>query len=406
MLNRDVKKAVILTILSGRTPLVVGERGLGKTTMMKQIAEELGMFYINIDANLLKEGEIGGLPLPQERQLEDGSKFTVTEYAIHTKLKQMYDSLTENSDRPVLIFIDELNRCAKEVMQEMMNMILNREINGFRIPENVYIVAAMNPSQTADGFKGNNSYSVNDMDAAAKDRFVWLYLDSDAREWLDWATSKATDVIEDTDEEVDAIPFLPLNKDGLTFIDESMVEFIASNTHLLNKPAENVDVTPSPRSWEAASDILRTFNMNKKHFKINILDACLKGTVGQEAFVEYAKFVEDNTNPLIKPEELFAGKELSDTIINKFADETSNRKILIAKNMIRFMVERKDASGNPKKMSKGDYERVITIFEQLDNDILVTMMRFVKENFSSLHTSLMKQKPYLQLFMNAQAQVG
>lgn len=52
----DVKKSVMLTIAAGKTPLVISERGNGKTSMMMDIARQLKMKYINIDCNLLKEG--------------------------------------------------------------------------------------------------------------------------------------------------------------------------------------------------------------------------------------------------------------------------------------------------------------------------------------------------------------
>lgn len=54
----DTKKAVMLTMVAGKTPLVVGERGIGKSSMMKDIARQLDMEYINIDVNLLKEGTL------------------------------------------------------------------------------------------------------------------------------------------------------------------------------------------------------------------------------------------------------------------------------------------------------------------------------------------------------------
>lgn len=69
-------------------------------------------------------------------------------------------------------------------MAEMMNLILNREINGYKLPENVFIVAAMNPSSTTKGFEGDSSYGVTEMDAASKNRLVWLYLDMDPKSWL------------------------------------------------------------------------------------------------------------------------------------------------------------------------------------------------------------------------------
>ena len=37
--------------------------------------------------------------------------------------------------RRVLLFIDEINRAEHAVQQELMNLILNREINGFSLSD-------------------------------------------------------------------------------------------------------------------------------------------------------------------------------------------------------------------------------------------------------------------------------
>lgn len=232
----DAKKSVMLTIAAGKTPLLIGERGLGKSSMMRDIARQLKMKYINIDVNLLKEGEIGGLPIPSKNK----QGVMVTDYAVHAKIKMIEDYLSENPDGSVLLFMDELNRTSKEVMSELMNIILNREINGYNIPDNVFIVAAMNPSQSTDGFVGNSSYGVTEMDAASKNRLVWLYLDVDPKDFLSWATDRPAQV-RDGDDEVDFVAFDPLAYD--TIIDNDVIEFIASNPNLLNNPCENKDVT-------------------------------------------------------------------------------------------------------------------------------------------------------------------
>ena len=49
------KKAIV--------PIIVGDRGIGKTALASTIAKDNGFQFFNIDGNLLKEGEIGGLPV-------------------------------------------------------------------------------------------------------------------------------------------------------------------------------------------------------------------------------------------------------------------------------------------------------------------------------------------------------
>ena len=56
----DTLKSVDLVLATGEVPLIVGETGIGKTALAKELAEVNDWSLIVIDGNLLKEGEIGG----------------------------------------------------------------------------------------------------------------------------------------------------------------------------------------------------------------------------------------------------------------------------------------------------------------------------------------------------------
>ena len=58
----DTLQSVELVLASGDVPLIVGESGIGKTALAKALSEQYDWELVVIDGNLLKEGEIGGLP--------------------------------------------------------------------------------------------------------------------------------------------------------------------------------------------------------------------------------------------------------------------------------------------------------------------------------------------------------
>ena len=383
----DVKKSVMLTLAAGKTPIVVGERGIGKTQMMKDIANTMDMKLINIDCNLLKEGEIGGLPLPFK--LDNGT--TVTTYAIHAKLKMIEDYLAEKPDGKVLLFFDELNRTTRETMAELMNLILNKEINDYKVPSNVCMVAAMNPSSSTSGFEGNTSYGVTDMDAASKNRLVWLYLETDAKTWLDWAIERPGSVVDK--DQAEKIKFFSRD-DFETVIDERIIEFISSFPDLLNSPREDQDVSPSSRTWEFASDIIRTYEMNENLFTNEQYEACLKGCVGIDAQIQFMNFLMNNDNPLIKPEEFFAGKTVKKELLDKFECDTLPRQILMAKNVGRYLSEK-------DKVNKTDISKITVIYDLLPIDSRLVVMRYIANSFEKLHKKLTNNEDYLDLYMNA-----
>jgi ABC-type molybdate transport system ATPase subunit len=58
----DALMTIDLVLKSNGVPLLVGESGIGKTALVKKIGEKNNYYVVTIDGNLLKEGEIGGLP--------------------------------------------------------------------------------------------------------------------------------------------------------------------------------------------------------------------------------------------------------------------------------------------------------------------------------------------------------
>ena len=82
--KRLVKRALLANIASEKkdlaiTPLISGKHGIGKSQMIKSIADDLGGVCITIEGGTLKEGEITGLPYQYKD--EDGSvKFRFLPY--------------------------------------------------------------------------------------------------------------------------------------------------------------------------------------------------------------------------------------------------------------------------------------------------------------------------------------
>ena len=229
----DVLSAVELVIESNDVPLIIGESGIGKTALVKELSRKSNYVLITIDANLLKEGEIGGLPTVVNGR---------TLYATHVKLSQI-EECSKRGEK-VLLFIDELNRCEHAVQQELMNLILNREINGFNIDENVKIVAAMNPSNKYEDYR-DSEYAVVDMDQAQEDRFVWLNMEADVKEWIKWAMTDGN-------------------------IDEDIIEFIGIFPEYLNTPNSRESIKGTPRSYERVSKAYKIYKNNKEKYSFEV----------------------------------------------------------------------------------------------------------------------------------------
>ena len=97
--------------------LVRGETGIGKSHLIHQIGGFLQLPVIDRRLSQMTEGDIIGLPC-----LKDGT----------TKFLPV-DWIKLASQKPVLLFLDEINRASLEVQQAVFQLVLDRELNGLCI---------------------------------------------------------------------------------------------------------------------------------------------------------------------------------------------------------------------------------------------------------------------------------
>jgi MoxR-like ATPase len=115
--------------------LLRGAHGIGKSQVVRQVAgliatvEGIPSFEV-IDRRLsqMSEGDMIGLPST------DGE---VTRFNPPTWYKQA-------CDKPVCLFLDELNRATPEVMQAAFQVVLDRELNGWKLHPQTRVFAAIN----------------------------------------------------------------------------------------------------------------------------------------------------------------------------------------------------------------------------------------------------------------------
>lgn len=189
-----------------------GSTGVGKSFIFRQLAEELGLELYDRRLAQMTEGDIIGLP-----SLSDG----VTRFL-------PVDWIKIASERPVALFLDELNRATPEVQQCAFQLVLDREINGIKLHKDTRVWCAVNEG---------SQYQVNDMDPALMRRFWSCELVPTVDDWLAWAKSAE--------------------------IDSVIYEFIRTNPKHLNYTGEYRpgEVFPTPASWHR-------FDKTLKHAKI------------------------------------------------------------------------------------------------------------------------------------------
>lgn len=231
--------------------LMRGETGIGKSQLVRQLAVHWGFKPEDvIDRRLaqMSEGDMVGLPST------DGN---VTRF-------NPPDWYKKACNAPCVLFLDELNRAAPEVMQAAFQVVLDRELNGWQLHPGTRVLSAVNV--------GSN-YVVNEMDPALLRRFWAVDLDPTKNDWLKWARD-------------------------VKKMNEVIVEFIQQDDSWLRAPqgANLDDVHPTPASWERLNDSLIAAGVIDTPEDPVFRMMCL-GFIGIEAtskFVEFAKMSDAN----------------------------------------------------------------------------------------------------------------
>jgi len=202
--------SIINPILLAKFPVLVrGRHGIGKSTIVYQKAEELGLPVVERRASQMTEGDLLGLP-----KVAKG----VTTWCAP-------DWLAEACKKPVVLFLDEVDRATMEVRQGIFELCDSRKIAGHTLHKDTLIFACVN------GGEHGSQYQVGEMDPAELDRYTVFDVEPSVEDWLAWAKGKiATEIFD--------------------FINHNHKHLEHNDDYEPNK------VYPSRRSWERLSKTL------------------------------------------------------------------------------------------------------------------------------------------------------
>lgn len=211
----DIKE---LKHILDRTPpeqniMLAGRHGIGKSEILTEYYAQKGIQVIALFLGQMSDpGDLIGLP-------DKSGDITV--------FRAPY--WFPKDGKPVVLFLDELNRARPEVLQTIMDLALNRKLAGKTLPPGSRIISAVNEGE---------EYQLTDLDPALVSRFNIVRFEPSVGEWLQWAREN--------------------------LLDERVVQFITENGSWLDGDPtlqENedtgLDKTPDRRAWKRVSDIIK-----------------------------------------------------------------------------------------------------------------------------------------------------
>ena len=161
-----------------RPVFLMGPPGIGKTAIMEQIAQELGIGIVSYSMTHHTRQSALGLPFIV-RKSYGGKEYDVSEYTMSEIIASVYDSMEDTGIREGILFLDEIN-CVSETLTPAMLQFLQYKIFGrHRVPEGWIVVTAGNPTEY------NNS--VREVDIVTWDRLKRVDVEPDFDAWKEYA---------------------------------------------------------------------------------------------------------------------------------------------------------------------------------------------------------------------------
>ena len=294
---------IVHHVTNVRKPVLLrGRHGIGKSTVVYQYAAQQNMEVVERRASQMTEGDLVGLP-----SIEDNS----------TTFNPP-DWFKAACDRPVVLFLDEVDRATLEVRQGIFELTDSRKLNGHTLHPDTLVFAAVN------GGEHGAQYQVGEMDPAELDRWTVFDIEPSVEDWLSWAKeSQVSDEIWN---------FINQNRNHLEHTDDF----------------EPNKVYPSRRSWERLDKCLTEADLLKEASPV--LYSLTSAFVGFEAAVAFNDFVLNYDRQVTTDDILIHGNfaKVADfgindhtAIIDKFeAEETFHNELdqELVNNLARYFV--------------------------------------------------------------------
>lgn len=250
IINTNELKETLNITPASHNIMLVGKHGIGKSEILTEFFTKKKMKVVTLFLGQMSDpGDIIGLPTKIETKDTQGNLISQTDFSLP------YWFPIDN--KPIVLFLDELNRARPEILQTVMDLTLNRKLAGKVLPEGSRIIAAVN-----DG----DEYQLTDLDPALVSRFNIYEFKPTAEEWLNWAVA---------------------NK-----LDERVINFIQTNPIWLDgdddgngkRQYQGLEKSADRRAWKKVSDIMLKIDMIKDVHK-----RVISGVIGAGAAASFIR---------------------------------------------------------------------------------------------------------------------
>ena len=256
----QARKGIKAALEHSRPLFLWGPPGIGKSELVADITQELGGLMIDLRLGQMDPTDIRGIPYYNK----EANKM---DWAPPIDLPDA----TLASQYPIIVlFMDEMNSAPPAVQAAAYQLVLNRRVGRYELPDNVRMIAA--------GNRESDKGVTYRMPTPLANRFMHLEMRSDFASWQEWAVQHK--------QHADVVGYL-------SFAKQDLFDFDAKSASR---------AFPTPRSWSFVSELLSDGDIDNE-----TLTNLIAGTVGEGLAVKFMAH-RKISGRLPKPEDILAGK--------------------------------------------------------------------------------------------------
>ena len=317
-LDRELTSSEVADILDEmieiKQPVMIsGQPGIGKSDVVAQVAKKKNRPLIDVRLVLMDPTDLRGIPFKRTNSA------TNEEEMVWAPAGMFPRDPNDNS----IILLDEITAAPPSVQCAALQLVLNRQLGDYKLPDGVAILAA--------GNRVSDKTNAHRMPSALSNRFTHLKMKFDFPSWRDWAFDHG--------------------------IDSDVIGFISAFPNKANTfdPKTNSEVFATPRTLAFASKILGS------KLSESLKMEAIAGTCGDGWMMEFKKHREFSAH-LPSAEDVFSGK------VTKLA-EKARKNVSLQHALITSLIyklreynaatSKKEGNGS---LSTADWNKIVSNF--------------------------------------------
>ena len=258
-----------------RPVFLLGAPGIGKTAVMEQVAQEMGIALVAYSMTHHTRQSALGLPFISHKNYQ-GKEFDISEYTMSEIIASVYEAMEVTGKKEGILFLDEINCVSETLAPSMLQFLQYKTFGKHQVPQGWVVATAGNPPQF--------NRSVREFDIVTMDRLKVLEVEADYGAWRSYAVNRGLhgSIITYLDIKKSDFYVIENTVDGKSYVTARGWEDLSETIYLYEEsgyPVDEVLIGQYLRNHRICREFASYYDLYQKYKKDYRVHQILSGTV-------------------------------------------------------------------------------------------------------------------------------